>query len=52
MLRDNGLEDANKLKILSYQDTAGLMLGFFDDDTKQKIMQRIDDEQLTDDNEK
>ncbi len=39
------LEDANKLKILSYQDTAGLMLGFFDDDTKQKIMQRIDDEQ-------
>lgn len=46
------IEDANKLKILSYHDTAELMLGFFDEETKRKIMQRIDDEQLTDDNEK
>ena len=46
------IEDANKLKILSYHDTAELMLGFFDEETKRKIMQRIGDEQLTDDNEK
>jgi dGTPase len=45
------LEDAHKLKILSFEETSALMLGFFDDDTRQKIRQRIDDEQLTDPNE-
>ena len=46
------LEDANKLKILSFEETMELMLGFFDDDTRRHILQRIDDEGLTDDNEK
>ena len=46
------LEDAHKLKILSFDETADLMLGFFDDDTRSRIMQRIEDEQLTDPNEK
>ena len=46
------LEDAHKLKILSYDETAQLMLGFFDEPTQQHILQRIDDEQLTDPNEK
>lgn len=46
------IEDANKLKILSYQETAELLLDFFDEDVKQQIIQRINDEQLTDDNEK
>ena len=46
------IEDAHKLKILSYQETENLMLGFFDDETKARIQQRIKDEELTDDNEK
>lgn len=46
------IEDANKLKILSYQETTELLMGFFPDDIRRKIMKRIDDEQLTDDNEK
>lgn len=46
------LEDAHKLKILSYEETAELLLSFFDDATREKIQQRIIDEGLTDDNEK
>lgn len=46
------IEDANKLKILSFEETARLLLGFFDGATQGRIMQRIADEQLTDDNEK
>ena len=46
------LEDAFKLKILSYEETAQLMLGFFDHSGREKIQQRINDEALTDDNEK
>ena len=46
------LEDAHKLKILTFDETAGLMLGFFDDETRGRIVQRISDEQLTDPNEK
>ena len=46
------LEDAHKLKLLSLEETSSLMLGFFDEDTRQRILQRIEDEQLTDDNEK
>jgi len=46
------IEDANKLKILSYEETADLLLGFFDDGTRDRILGRIRDEQLTDDNEK
>ncbi len=46
------IEDAHKLKILSYGETADLLLGFFDGATRERILRRIDDEQLTDDNEK
>jgi len=45
------LEDAHKLKILSFEETSRLMLDFFDDDTQARIRQRIADEQLTDENE-
>ncbi|MDO4311307.1 MAG: dNTP triphosphohydrolase [Prevotella sp.] len=46
------IEDAHKLKILSYEKTSELLLGFFTDDVRESILRRIDDEQLTDDNEK
>ena len=46
------LEDAFKLKLLSYAEIAELLLGFFDETTKNRIVQRIADERLTDDNEK
>jgi dGTPase len=46
------LEDAYKLKILTYDETASLMLGFFDETAKNKILQRISDEELSDPNEK
>ena len=46
------IEDAHKLKILSYEDTTKLLLGFFDEDTQEKIQQRIIEEGVTDDNEK
>ena len=46
------LEDAHKLMILSYEEIAGLLLDFFDETTQNRILQRIDDEHLTDDNEK
>ena len=46
------LEDAHKLKIVSYDTVSQLFLDFFDEETQQKILQRIRDEQLTDENEK
>ena len=46
------LEDAFKLKILTYQETCDLMLSFFDAESQQHILARIDEEQLTDVNEK
>ena len=45
------LEDAHKLKIVSFDEASQLMLGFFDPDTQQRILQRIADEQLADRNE-
>lgn len=45
------LEDAHKLKILSFEETKQLMLGFFDESTQNHILQRISDEQLSDPNE-
>ena len=45
------IEDSHKLKILSFEETANLLLGFFDEETQQKIRQRILDEGLTDENE-
>jgi len=45
------LEDAHKLKIVSFDETSRLMLGFFDPDKQERILQRISDEQLEDRNE-
>lgn len=46
------IEDSHKLRILSYAETENMLLSFFDDEVKQKIKQRITDENITDDNEK
>ena len=46
------LEDAHKLKILSYEEIARLLLDFFDETEQNRILKRIEDEGLTDDNEK
>ena len=46
------LEDAYKLKILTFDETVGLMMAFFDETAKNKIADRIGDEHLTDPNEK
>lgn len=45
------IEDAHKLKILTFDETKELLLGFFDDNTRKGIMQRISDEDLSDENE-
>ncbi len=45
------LEDAHKVKILSYDQVSKLFLDFFDEETQERIKQRIVDEQLTDENE-
>lgn len=46
------IEDAHKLRILSFDETMQMLLGFFDETQKQKILRRIDDEGITDNNEK
>ena len=46
------LEDAHKLKIVPYDEIKELFLGFFSEDIRQSIEQRIVDEGITDDNEK
>ncbi len=46
------IEDAHKLKIISYDETAQLFLEFFDETAQNKICQRITDEGITDANEK
>lgn len=46
------LEDAHKLKILSFDETQQLLLGFFSADVQQHIQQRIIQEGITDNNEK
>ncbi|MBR5699062.1 MAG: dNTP triphosphohydrolase [Prevotella sp.] len=46
------IEDAHKLKLLTYDETERLLLGFFDEMGKKRILQRLDDEQVTDLNER
>ena len=46
------IEDSHKLKILSFQETFDLLIGFFDEDTKASIQKRMEEDGLTDDNEK
>ena len=45
------IEDAHKLRILSYEKTRDLLLDFFDDEVKQEILERIEKEHITDENE-
>ena len=45
------IEDSHKLRLLSFDETAELLLGFFDEATKQSIRQRTEDEGVTDRNE-
>ena len=46
------IEDSHKLKILSYEETAELLLGFFDETTCEILLQRMEEEGVTDDNER
>ena len=46
------IEDAHKLKLLSYDETMQLLLSFFDEDVQEKIVQRIADEGVDDENER
>ena len=46
------IEDAHKLKIVTHEETKRLFLDFFDEMGQNHIMQRIHDEEITDDNEK
>ena len=46
------IEDAHKLRILSYDEASGLLLDFFGDDARRHILNRIDEEGITDNNEK
>ena len=45
------IEDSHKLKILSFDETADLLLAFFDEETQNNIRKRIIDEGMTDKNE-
>jgi dGTPase len=46
------IEDAHKLKIISYSDTSAMLLKFFDEGTRQRIENRIVEDGVTDNNEK
>lgn len=45
------IEDAHKLKILSFDDTMDLLLGFFEEEEQRRIWQRISEEKVSDANE-
>lgn len=45
------IEDAHKLKLVSYEETCELFLGFFDEDTRRSILNRIKAENIQDRNE-
>ena len=45
------IEDAHKLKILSFEETSNLLLGFFPLEVREKMGRRIIDEGITDRNE-
>ena len=46
------IEDAHKLRILSFDETAKLLLGFFSEEEREHIYSRISEEEITDNNEK
>lgn len=45
------IEDSHKLKLLSHQETIDLLLGFFDEEARAQMFERINDEGVTDANE-
>lgn len=45
------IEDSHKLKILSFEETSDLLLGFFDPQVQTSIRQRLEEEGVTDKNE-
>lgn len=45
------IEDSHKLKILSFEETRNLLLGFFDSEGQANILRRLDEEGVTDRNE-
>jgi dGTPase len=45
------IEDSHKLRILTFDETQQLLLGFFDDDVQRQIKQRVIDEGVSDLNE-
>jgi dGTPase len=45
------IEDAHKLKLISYEETRDLLLGFFDEQTQKSILNRISTENIADLNE-
>lgn len=46
------IEDSHKLRILTFDETCDLLLGFFDDKTKADILRRLDEDGVTDENER
>ena len=46
------IEDAHKLKLLSYGETERLLLQFFDEQTQEQIRRRVVDEGVLDENER
>ncbi len=46
------LEDAFKLKILSYEEATSLLMNFFDKEMKERMQKRINEEAVTDENER
>ena len=46
------IEDAHKLKIISYEDTSQMLLSFFDSDTRERISRRVVEEGVNDKNER
>lgn len=46
------IEDSHKLRILSYEQTTELLLGFLAPEEQERVKQRIEDEHITDENER
>ena len=46
------IEDSHKLEILSFQETLDLLMGFFDDTTMASIQKRMEEDGVSDSNEK
>ena len=46
------IEDAHKLKLISYEETERLLLGFFDETAKNRILKRLEEEDVSDINER